>query len=115
MAKVIDLAFDHPAVNLERLHEDLAVALGAQFVGVSAGRGQVRVHIQDDMPPADQDRIAGLVAAHDAGQLSAAQQAEVDRQAALDVLRKPWAEWTAQDQADFIRLLAEQAGLIPAE
>jgi hypothetical protein len=113
MAKVIDLMFDKQPVNPELLHEELAVALGAQFVGVSTGPQGLRVHVQDDTLPAKQDQVAALVAAHDASKLTAAQKAEADRQTALDALRKPWAEWTAQDQADFIRVLAEQAGLIP--
>jgi hypothetical protein len=28
-------------------------------------------------------------------------------------LRKPWDQWTAADQKSFIRILAEQAGILP--
>jgi len=113
MATVVDLVYEKSPVNLARLNEELAAALGEKFAGVSGGPGGLRVHIQDDMPLALQDQIAPLIQAHDATKLTAAQQAEVNREAALDALRKPWDQWTAQDQADFLRILAEQAGLIP--
>lgn len=113
MAKVIDLSYEKVTVNPAKLHEELAAALGEKFKGISTGNGQVRVHIQDDMPQAQQDLIAAIVAAHDANQRTAAQQAEADRAAKLQALRKPWAEWTAQDQADFLGILAGQMGLLP--
>jgi hypothetical protein len=113
MAEVVDLVYEKSPVNLEGLNEELAAAMGEKFAGVSAGPSGLRVHIQDDMPQSAQEQIGALVAAHDATKLTAAQQAEVNREAALDALRKPWADWTAQDQTDFLRVLAEQAGLIP--
>jgi hypothetical protein len=115
MADVIDLVYDKTPVNPARLQEELAAVLGLQFVGVSTGPNGLRVHIQNDMSAANQAKIAGIVAAHDASQLSTTQQAEADQQTALDALRKPWDQWTGEDQGAFIRLLAEQMGLIPAE
>lgn len=114
MGKMVELTYEKSPVNTAKLHEELAAALGEQFGGISTGKGKVRVHIQEDMPQAKQDLIASIVAAHDASKLSAAQQADADRAAQLEALSKPWAEWTAQDQADFVRILAEQMGLIPA-
>jgi hypothetical protein len=115
MANVIDLVYEKTPVNPARLQEELAAVLGSEFVGVSTSPKDLRVHIQDDLPAADQAKIAGIVAAHDASQLSTAQQAEADQQIALEALRKPWDQWTGDDQAQFIRLLAEQMGLIPTE
>ncbi len=113
MAGVIDLIYEKASLNPTKLHEELTAALGEKFVGISASNGQVRVHLMDDTSKAAQDLVGPIVAAHDATKLTAAQQAEVDRTAALDALRKPWDQWTAQDQTDFLRVLAEQAGLIP--
>jgi hypothetical protein len=113
MGAIIDLTYDKVSVNPARLREELAAVLGSQFVGLSTGPdSQVRVHIQDSMKQADRDKIGPIVAAHDANQLTAAQQAEMDRAAALETLRKPWAEWTPEDQAQFLKILAAQAGLI---
>lgn len=114
MAVIIDLTYEKASLNPAKLHEELAAVLGAKFIGISTELGgKVRVHIQDDMPLADQGKIGPIVAAHDAAQLTAAQQAKVDWTAATDALCKPWDQWTAQDQTDFLRVLAEQAGLIP--
>ena len=113
MANVIDLSYEKASLNPAKLHEELRAALGEKFVGISASKGQVRIHVMDDMPKATQDLVGPLVAAHDAAKLTTAQQAEASRAAALDALRKPWAQWTAQDQSTFLRVLAEQAGLIP--
>ncbi len=113
MTEVINLIYEKASLNPAKLHEELATALGEKFVGISARNGQVRVHLMDDTSKAAQDLIGPIVAAHDATKLTVAQQAEVDRAAALDTLRKPWDQWTAQDQANFLRILAEQAGLIP--
>jgi len=114
MANIVELKFEKLPVNVDKLHEELAATLGEKFSGVSTGNGQVRVHFQDDMPQAQQNLIVSIVAAHDAYKLTAALQAEADCVAKLDALRKPWAEWTTQDQADFVRILAERMGLIPA-
>jgi hypothetical protein len=113
MAEIIDWVYEKAAVNLAKLHEELAAALGEKFVGVSTGRGQVRVHIWSDTPKALQSQIEPIIQAHDASKLTAAQQAEVDRAAKLEALKKPWAQWTAADQAEFVRILAEQSGVIP--
>jgi hypothetical protein len=109
----MDLIYEKASFNPAKLHEELAGVFGVKFVGISASRGQVRVHLMDDTPKDMQDQVGLIVAAHDAALLTAAQQAEVDQQAALDALRKPWDEWTAQDQSNFLRILAAQAGLIP--
>lgn len=107
----MELIYEKERVNLEKLHEELASVLGVKLVGVSTGDSAVRVHVQADLSPKERDLIAPVILAHDAAQLTTAQQAAADREMALDALRKPWDQWTAQDQADFIRVLAEQAGL----
>lgn len=113
MAEIIDLVYGKASVNPALLHEELAAALGEKFVGLSTGQGQVRVHIWSDTPKVVQSQIEPIVQAHDASKLMAAQQAEADRAAKLAALKKPWAQWTAQDQAEFLRILAEQSGIIP--
>jgi len=113
MVNVAELEFEKASVNVEKLHQEIAAGVGAKFLGISTGLGEkVRVHIQDDMSQADQGRIGPIIAAHDSTKLTVAQQAEASRAVALDALRKPWSQWTAQDQAKFLQLLAEQAGLI---
>ena len=57
--------------------------------------------------------IETVIAAHNPNQLSQAQQVAADRAALVDSLRKPWDQWTATDQANFIRIMAEQAGVLP--
>jgi hypothetical protein len=114
MVNVMELEFEKASVNVDKLHQEIAAGVGTKFIGISTGpSGKVRIHIQDDMSLTDQGKIGPIVAAHDAAKLTVAQQAEADRAAALDALRKPWDQWTAQDQTDFLRILAEQAGLIP--
>jgi len=63
---LIDLSYDKAAVNAALLHEELWNALGSGFVGISLnGGGRVRVHVLDTLPPAERERIAGFVSAHD--------------------------------------------------
>ncbi len=110
---LIDLVFEKERVNPTLLHQELAAVLGEKMVGVSTDVGQVRVHLMDDTPKVVQDQVGPIVATNDATKLTTAQQTEVDRATALDALRKPWDEWTALDQTNFLRILAGQAGLIP--
>jgi hypothetical protein len=72
----------------------------------------VTVHVNVTAPFELRDQIPALVEAHDASKLTSEQQAEADRRAALDALRKPWAEWTTADREDFVRVLAEEMGII---
>lgn len=111
MAGMIDLVFEREEANLALLHQELAAALGARLVGVSANGRGVRVHLLDSTTP-DERKLAGqLVAGHDAGKLTADQQAERERGAALEALRKPWAQWSAADKDALLRLLAGELGL----
>lgn len=92
MAGMIDLAFEQEAVNLALLHQELVAALGAKLVGLSGNGRGVRVHLLDSTTP-DERKLAGqIVAGHDGGKLTADQQAGRERGAALDALRKPWAQ-----------------------
>ncbi len=112
MAGLIELSYEKAAVNAPLLHEELRAALGSGFVGISlSGGGRVRVHVLDTLPSAERERIAGLVAAHDASQRTAAQQAEAAREAALSALRKPWAAWSGADKDALLRLLAQDLGI----
>ncbi len=111
MAGMIDLAFEREAVNLALLHQELAAALGAKLVGLSGNGCGVRVHLLDSTTP-DERKLAGqIVAGHDADKLTADQQAERERQTALEALRKPWAQWSPADKDALLRLLAGELGL----
>ena len=90
MAGMVDLAFEQEAVNLALLHQELVAALGAKLVGLSGNGRGVRVHLLDSTTP-DERKLAGqIVAGHDAGKLTADQQVERERGAALDALRDYW-------------------------
>lgn len=111
MAGMIDLTFERQGLNLALLHEELAATLGAKLVGVSQdGRG-VRVHLLDSTTPNERKAVGEIVAQHDATRFTAAQQAERERRAALEALRKPWAQWSAADKDALLRLLAGELGL----
>ncbi len=111
MAGMIDLVFERETVNLALLHQELAAALGAKLVGLSGNGRGVRVHLLDSTTP-DERKLAGqIVAGHDAGKLTADQQAGRERGAALDALRKPWAQWSSTDKDALLRLLAGELGL----
>jgi hypothetical protein len=73
---------------------------------------QVFLEVPEDT---DTAAIEAVISAHDSTQLSASQQAEAERQAKMEALRKPWVEWTGDDQAEFLHLLAEQMGIIPVK
>jgi hypothetical protein len=111
MAGMVDLIFEREAANLALLHQELATALGPRLVGVSAdGRG-LRVHLLDSTT-SDERKLAGqIVTGHDAARLTADQQAERERGAALGALRKPWSQWSAADKDALLRLLAGELGL----
>jgi hypothetical protein len=79
---------------------------------VKPDEGEVTLDVPEGTDP---QAIQAVISAHNGTALSASQQAEADRAAKLVALRKPWSEWTAQDQVDFLRVLAEQMGLIPVK
>jgi hypothetical protein len=112
---MIELSFDKAQVNPERLHEELAAVVGSDLVGVSAGGGRVRLHLAADPSDAIRTALAVLVAEHDAGQLTAIQQARLDRETRRAALRKAWSAWTAADKDDLLRLLAEEWNLVEEE
>lgn len=67
-----------------------------------------------DVPDnSDVAAIQAVIEAHDPMKLTPAEQAEQARAAIIESLRKPWSQWTTGDQVNFIRVLAEQAGIIP--
>lgn len=102
--------------------EELLAAFPA-WIYIEGGEKQCKLSLQAkpdssevllDVPDdADKLAIQAVISAHNGAALSASQQVEADRVAKLQALHKPWAEWTAQDQTDFLRILAEQMGLIP--
>ena len=112
MADTQDLVFEKALINPTQLHEELRAALGDVFTGVSTGNGQVRIHLREKLTQAAAAQVETILVAHDPTKLTAAQQAEAERQAQLDSLRKPWAEWTPEDQESFLQVLAGQAGLL---
>jgi hypothetical protein len=72
----------------------------------------VLLEVPDDT---DQEAVRSVISAHNGAALSASQRAEVERQVKMEALRKPWVEWTGDDQAEFLHLLAEQMGIIPVK
>lgn len=105
-------------VNKEQVNSDLLAAELLPVVGpvtLAVGAGRVKVTLPKLATETDIQAVKAVITAHDAGKFTPAQQAEAGRAAAMETLRKPWAEWTAADQAVFLRLLAEQMGIIPVE
>lgn len=109
-----ELVFELKPVNPEVLHAELAMALGVAYASLSTGRGLVRIHLAEGTIAEEVKGAAlAVVEAHDAGKLTSSRQAEADRVARLEALSKPWAQWTAADREEFLRILAEQAGIVP--
>ena len=108
---LIEWLYPKEEINLDLLSEELVAVLGTDLVGISIGgdRGQVRVHVQADTPPAMQDQVGTIIAAHDAAQMTAEQRTRADQVAQLAALdQKAWTEWTTQDKDLLLRLLAER-------
>jgi hypothetical protein len=100
------------AVNVAALDESLRAALGAAYAGLTLQEERVRVHLLSDIDGA-QDTAAAVVAAHDAGTLTEVQQRIQDRADQIAALRKPWAEWSADDKDALLRLLAGDVVSLP--
>ncbi len=111
MAGMIDLVFERQGINLALLHDELTAVLGGKLVGLSQDGRAVRVHLLDSSTPDERKTVGEIVARHDGSRFTAAQQAERERQAALEALRKPWAQWSAADKDALLRLLAGELGL----
>ncbi|WP_119067771.1 hypothetical protein [Aggregatilinea lenta] len=104
----VEIAVEKAAINLERLQEELAAALGEGYVGLSTDSKPdvVRVFVRDKV---EAEQVRALVAGHDATKLSARQQKEADRATVIERLRgKAWVTWTAQDKEEALRILAER-------
>lgn len=78
---MIHLTLDKPAVNSDRLHADLAAALGEVFAGLSFTRGVLTLHLSIDARPDQQAQALQLAADHDPASLTPAQQAARERDA----------------------------------
>jgi hypothetical protein len=104
-------------INHALLTEELRDALSTIADGIvfDFTNEHGEIILTDEATAQDARTAQSVVEAHDATKLTAAQQAEINHQAKLNALRKPWNQWTAQDQAELVRLMAEQMGLIPAE
>lgn len=115
MDTVKDVVIEKAAVNIDLLHQELAAALGEDFVGVSVGgeQGQVRVHVRPGLAQSQLEIVQQTVVKHDAEKLSSEQQKTADRQAKLAALKKPWDQWTEADRLTLLQVLAEQAGILP--
>jgi hypothetical protein len=109
---VIDLEFERGPVNSTLLHQQLKTSLGDYFTGISGDGKQIRVHVYSDTPQALQAQIASVVSAHDPNAKTPDQQRKDDRETRTNALRKTWTSWTALDREAFIRILAEQAGIV---
>lgn len=76
------------AVNIERLDETLAEALGAAYGGVSVEPKRVRVLVHGRVSSAQRQTAAAILAAHHPATVSDRQQARLERAARLRQLRE---------------------------
>lgn len=74
-----NISVDRTQVNVELLDAELKNALGVLVKGISTGRGQVIVHIDDDATDADIDHVEQIVIDHDETGLTADQQKQQQR------------------------------------
>jgi acyl-CoA reductase-like NAD-dependent aldehyde dehydrogenase len=108
MTNTIELNFKKNEVNPALLVEELKPVLG-DSPQISTGAGKVRVYVPADTPQNTRDQVGTVIAAHNAKQLTAEQQAQADQAAQLAALKqKTWAEWTAQDKDTLLQFLFEQ-------
>lgn len=76
------------SLNMEALDAALRTALGTKVSGFSVGGGQVIVHMDDSATPAQIQQAQQIVADHNASGLTPTQQAEQERQQALEQMRQ---------------------------
>jgi hypothetical protein len=120
---VEDLIITQQALNLALLDETLRAALGEVVAGVSATRGEVRVHFTRRPTAEEVARARLLVEQHDATALTAEQQALVEQREQHDALHRTVshldlsAPLTADALDTAVRwlLLREQARALPPE
>ena len=78
---MIAITLRKAALNPDRLHADLAAALGKAFLGLSHAGETLTLHLTDDAAPALRDQASALALAHDAAARTPDQQAQADRDA----------------------------------
>lgn len=71
---MINLKIKKAAINPERLHADLKAALGEACSGLSYAAGVVTVHLLDGASESQQAEAQAVVEAHNAADLTPAQQ-----------------------------------------
>lgn len=113
---MIELEFHKEPVNGRLLHEQIEAVLGPdKLIGVSTGPDDLlRIHLIDGLTDDIQAIITPVVDQHDGMGLSQQQLQAQDWLNRLAALRKPWDQWTDGDRSEFIRLLAEQMGVVEA-
>ena len=94
-----EIMIERSTVNIEALDATLRTALGQAISGVSSRAGQVIVHLSATVSQAQIDQARSIVIAHDPAQLTAEQQAEIDRRQALETARA--ANTTPLNTADY--------------
>ena len=82
-----EITIERGALNPPALDAALRAALGPLVAGMSAARGEVRVHFTRPPTDTEADRARQIVALHDATAPSAEQRAELER-ALADIERK---------------------------
>jgi hypothetical protein len=85
-----NITIEKALVNTEALDAALRTALGAAVSGISYTRSVVTVHLADDATPEQVNQASTIVLTHDPAQLTAEQQAELDRRSRLAQARQDW-------------------------
>lgn len=83
------LEVQRESVNLEQLTDEIqGVIAPDDLVGLSARPGRVVIHLRESVKPEQIAQVRTLAAAHDSTQLSARQQAAIQRQVRLRLMRQ---------------------------
>ncbi len=78
---MIHLNVRKPTINPDRLHADLALALGPIFLGLSFSGDTLTLHLDGKATPAQQAQALQIAADHDPASLTPAQEAAKARDA----------------------------------
>lgn len=82
-----ELAFEAQPVNVELLHEEMAIELGDGFAGISTGRDELRVIFNRPLRKKEPERVQQVLDEHDPEKMSERQVREKYRQENLALFR----------------------------
>jgi hypothetical protein len=94
--------------NIQALDEMLRGQLGAEYLGLSTTPGEVRVHFVETAADQTLERARVITRNHDPAQLSPSQQAEVQRQQRLKLLRASNQAPLPEADSQSIEMLAKE-------